>query len=101
MSEVFKQCDEGLNRKSKKTKRVVIISVIIFIIAILLIISCLNYIGGYKKPIHNHFKAIEKADSKMFLKDVPEFIYKDGYTVNDDYMKKQLEKMEFRLRQKY
>lgn len=98
MSEVFKEVNEELNKKHKCSKRIIVIGIIIFVIALLIIIGCLNYKGGYQKPIYHHFKAIEKADSEMFLEDVPEFIYRDGYTVNDDYMKKQLEIMEFRLR---
>lgn len=101
MSEVFKECDEESNKKHKRSKKIILICIVILLITVLIIISCLNYNEGYKKPINNHFKAIEKADTKMFLEDVPEFIYKNGYTVNDDYMKKQLEIMEFRLRKKY
>ena len=51
--------------------------------------------GGYKKPLDNYFKGIQKADSDIYLKAYPEFAREDMEdTYDNKYLDKRLESFE-------
>ncbi|HOZ54600.1 MAG TPA: hypothetical protein PK993_00930 [Clostridia bacterium] len=63
-------------------------------VIVLLIVLISNIFGGYKTPISNMYKGMQKADLKSYLKAYPEFMGMDKYIDQDDMddMLKSLEK---------
>lgn len=66
-------------------------SVLALIIILIIIIA--NVAGGYKTPINNMFKGMQKANLKTYLKAFPEFMEMDEY-VDQDEMDEMLESLE-------
>jgi DNA-directed RNA polymerase subunit M/transcription elongation factor TFIIS len=63
-------------------------------LAVLVLTLIINIVsGGWKTPIDNYFKGMQKADAKMYLKAFPEFLDKDD-TIDKEYMKDMLENLE-------
>lgn len=71
--------------KSNNTKNIAIIGGIVAAVIVIIAIICSIIGGGWKKPIDNYFKGMEKANAKTYLKAFPEFMDMDD-TVDDDYM---------------
>lgn len=77
------------------TKKIAIIAGIA-VAAILVIILLISLLGsGYKTPLNNYFKGIEKAKSETYLKAYPEFVREEMEdTYDDEYLEKRVETFE-------
>ena len=62
-------------------------------LVVLLIVIIANISGGYKTPISNMFKGMQKANLKTYLKAYPEFMEMDEYVDQED-MDDMLESLE-------
>lgn len=79
--------------KTNNTKNIAIIAGIAAVVVILIAIICSIFGGGWKKPIDNYFKGMEKANAKTYLKAYPEFMDMDE-TVDDDFMEDMMDSFE-------
>ena len=59
--------------KSANAKKYVLIAGVVAVVAIIIAIISSIFGSGWKKPIKNYFKGMEKADSKTYLSAFPEF----------------------------
>lgn len=75
------------------TKMIAIIGGVAAIVVIILSIFISIFTGGWKKPIDNYFKGMQKGNAKVYLKAFPEFLDMDD-TVDEDYMDKMLDNLE-------
>lgn len=54
------------------------------LVIVLLIVLISNLMGGFKTPINNMFKGMQKANLKTYLKAYPEFMGMDEYIDQED-----------------
>ncbi len=74
--------------KSDNIKKIGIIAGIA-VVAVAIIVFIVSLIsGGYKNPIKNMVKGMNKADADIYLKAYPDFLKMDK-TIDDDYLKEQ------------
>ena len=79
--------------KSNNTKNIAIIAGIAAAVVILLVVIFSIFGGGYKKPIDNYFKGMQKGNAETYLKAFPEFMDMDK-NVDEDYMEDMLDSFE-------
>ena len=79
--------------KSNNVKNIAIIAGIVAVAAIILAIIISIVSGGWKKPIDNYFKGMEKGKADIYLKAYPPFMEMDK-TVDDDYMEDMKDSLE-------
>lgn len=97
--EIPNETEEVINNTETKasklldTKMIAIIGGVAAIAVIILSIIFSIATGGWKKPIDNYFKGMQKANAKVYLKAFPEFLDMDD-TVDEDYMEKMLDNLE-------
>ena len=93
-AEVKKENTEAVKEsKPMDIKTMGIIGGAVAAVVILLAIIINVISGGWKTPIDNYFKGMQKADAKMYLKAFPEFLDKDD-TVDKEYMEDMKENLE-------
>lgn len=88
-----KTSDANSALKSDNVKKIAIIGGIVAVAAIILAIIISIISGGWKKPIDNYFKGMQKANLKTYEKAYPEF-YNDKMKLDEDDMEKMLDSLE-------
>ncbi len=83
--------------KNNKKTFAIIGGAIVAVVAIILIIVAIVS-GGYKSPIKNYYKGLEKADSKAYVKAYPDFMKDD---IEDKYDDEALEDMKEATEKEY
>ena len=85
--------ETSASANSNNTKNIAIIGGIAAAVVILLVIIFSIFGKGWKKPINNYFKGMEKGKADTYLKAFPEFMDM-GDTVDDDFMEEMLDSYE-------
>ena len=91
--EFGKENTSGNNKKKFAIIGAIVAAVIVVVVALIAILG-----GGYKKPLDNYFKGIQKTNAKTYLKAYPDFA-KDK--LEDTYDNDYLEKMVSGFEKKY
>lgn len=81
------------NTKSGNGKNIAIVGGIVAAIIVIAIIIFSIFGNGYKKPIDNYFKGMEKGNAETYLKAFPEFMDMDK-NIDEDYMEEMLDNLE-------
>jgi len=79
--------------KTNNTKNIAILAGVAAAVVILIVIICSIFGKGYKKPIDNYFKGMEKGNADTYLKAFPEFMEMDK-TVDEDFMEDMKDELE-------
>lgn len=82
--------NKGAN-KNDNTKNIVVIAVVAAVVIALIVLLSSVLGGGYKKPVKNFFKGMEKADAEMYMSAFPEFM---DYDYDKDDMEDMLDMLE-------
>ena len=85
--------ETSTSANSNNTKNIAIIGGIAAAVVILLVIIFSIFGKGWKKPIDNYFKGMEKGKADTMLKAYPEFMDMDE-TIDDDYMDDSMDVLE-------
>lgn len=78
---------------SNNTKNIAIIAGIAAVVIILVIVIFSIFGKGWKKPIDNYFKGMEKGKVETYLKAYPEFMDMDE-NIDEEYMEDMLDEFE-------